>query len=655
MNSGALQMSVRPSRVVGVVGAVALLTSLAIPSASAQVIDAAPLIDATPGWAKPEAKVGQADAGQRRRVQIALQLRDKRGAEALAKAVSTPGSAQHGKYLSPGQFVERFGPAQATVDKVSTWLRSKGLAVKDVTSNRHFISVEASNGQLEAAFGTSLSSYKRKAKDGREHILVAPERALTLPRELAGVVTAVVGIDDNAKTVTPNQVSMRAVPGRPGRPLTAAAPGQECAPHWGAVNNTAVPQMHPAGQQSNDICGYNASQIRAIYGLTAANTGAGQHIAITGAYNLPSLVSDTDRAGRTYGWPALTAGQYTAKVAPTFDSENECGGVESWHAEQALDVQAIRAFSPAAKITYYGAQSCFELYSGLNQAVADNTASVVTNSWLFEYEADIPASDREQVDAIALQAAIQGQAVLFCSGDQGDNSRINGRPEASWPAIHPWVTAVGGTTVALGGDNKLKFTAGWQHSGFTQNGNQWAAQQDSDGRFAGGAGGGVSMRYPAPDYQKNVVPTSISQGRRAMPDISAIADALTGMGIGHTRPDGVYELYPSGGTSLASPVMAALVANAQQTQGVARFGFLNPAIYKLKGNAAITDVTPVKAGIWAPYMIQWRNVDVPTQANSYLVNVDDKPQTLVSATGWDNVTGIGTPASNGAFLTALGK
>ncbi|MFD9701245.1 protease pro-enzyme activation domain-containing protein [Lentzea sp. NPDC059081] len=633
------------------IGAAALLTGLAIPSAAAQV---ALRIDATPGWAKAEAKVGQADDGLRRQVQIALQLQDKRGAEALAKTLSMSGSPQYGKYLAQDQFVERFGPTQATVDKVSTWLRGKGLAVKKVAANRHFISVEATNGQLEAAFSTSLSTYKRKAKDGREHILVAPEKALTLPRELANAVTAVVGIDDTAKTVTPNQVAGRRVPGPPGRPLAAAAADQECAPHWGAVNNTAIPQMHPAGQQSNDICGYNAGQMRAIYGLSAANTGAGQHIAITGAYNLPSLVADTDRAGRTYGWPALAEDQYTAKLAPTFDNESECGGVGSWHSEQALDVQAIRALAPAAKITYYGARSCLELYSGLNQAVADNTASVVTNSWLFEYEADIPASDREQFDAIALQAAIQGQALLFCSGDQGDNSRLNGRPEASWPAIHPWVTAVGGTSVALGGDNKLHFTTGWQHSGFTQNGNQWVAQQDSDGRFAGGAGGGVSMRYPAPDYQNNAVPTSISHGRRAMPDISAIADALTGMGIGHTRPDGVYELYPGGGTSLASPVMAALVANAQQTQGVSRFGFLNPAIYNLKGNAAITDVTPVKAGIWAPYMIQWRNVDVPTTPNSYLVNLDDKPQTLVSASGWDNVTGIGTPAPNGAFLTALG-
>ncbi|WP_245734278.1 S53 family peptidase [Lentzea jiangxiensis] len=638
--------------------AVALLTGLAIPSASAQVSmenKAGLRIDAIPGWATLEAKVGTADDGQRRQVQIALQLRDKRGAEALARAVSTPGSPLHGKYLTSAQFLDRFGPTQATVDKVSAWLRGKGLVVRDIAANRHFIAVEATNGQLEAAFDTSLSSFKRNAKNGREQVLVAPEKALTLPRELAGVVTAVVGIDDSAKTVSPQQVMGRVGAGRPSRPLTAAAAGQECAPYWGAVNNLAVPQMHPAGQQSNDLCGYNAAQMRAIYGLFAGSTGARQHIAITGAYNLPTLVADTDRAGRAYGWPALTAGQYTAKVATGFDNADECGGVESWHGEQALDVQAIRALAPAANITYYGAQSCFELYSGLNRAVADNSASVVSNSWLFEYEADIPASDREQVDAIALQAAIQGQAILFCSGDQGDNSRINGRPEASWPAIHPWVTAVGGTTVALGGDNTLRFTGGWQHSGFTQNGTQWVAQQDSDGRFAGGAGGGVSMRYPAPDYQKSVVPTSISQGRRAMPDISAVADALTGMGIGHTRADGVYELYPSGGTSLASPVMAALAANAQQTQGVSRFGFLNPAIYKLRGTAAITDVTPVKAGIWTPHMIPWRNVDVPTAAGSYLLNIDDKPQTLASASGWDTVTGVGTPAANGQFLTALGK
>jgi len=651
-------MSFRPSRVAGVMVAAAALAGLVTPTASAQVIDSELNLAATPGWASPQSKVGQADDGQRRQVQVALQLRDKRGAQALARAVSTPGSPQHGKFLSSAQFAERFAPTQASVDKVSNWLRSKGLTVGSVAPNRHFISVEGTNGQLESAFSTALSTYKRKARDGREQILVAPEKPLALPRELAGVVTAVVGIDDSAKTVVPQNITGKRAQ-RPGAQAAAGvqAAGTDCAPYWGAVNNTGVPQMHGNGMQSNDICGYNTTQLRAIYGLTAANTGAGQHIGITAAYNSPTVVADTNRAGRTYGWPALAEGQYNAVLPSKFEFEDEClrDTPDVWTAEQTMDVQAVHALAPSAKITYYAASSCFALYEALNQAVAENKVSIVSNSWLFEGESDVPATEREQVDAIALQAAIQGQALLFCSGDQGDNSLINGRPEASWPAVHPWITGVGGTSVALDAANKVKFTAGWETSGFTLSGDQWVAQQDRDGRFAGGAGGGVSLRYDMPDYQKGVVPDAVARGKRAVPDISAISDVFTGMGMGYTSKDGVFELFPGGGTSLGTPVIAALVANAQQTQQISRLGFLNGAIYKLKGSSAITDVTPVKAAMWTPIMIQWRNVDVPNDPNNYLVNLDDKPQTLQSAAGWDTVTGVGTPAANGQFLTQLGN
>jgi hypothetical protein len=74
-------MSFRPSRVAGVMVAAAALAGLVTPTASAQVIDAELNLAATPGWASPQSKVGQADDGQRRQVQVALQLRDKRGAE----------------------------------------------------------------------------------------------------------------------------------------------------------------------------------------------------------------------------------------------------------------------------------------------------------------------------------------------------------------------------------------------------------------------------------------------------------------------------------------------------------------------------------------------------------------------------------------------
>jgi subtilase family serine protease len=48
-------------------------------------------------------------------------------------AVSTPGHAQYGRYLSPAQVMARFGPTQAQVSAVRSWLSGAGLTVTKVT------------------------------------------------------------------------------------------------------------------------------------------------------------------------------------------------------------------------------------------------------------------------------------------------------------------------------------------------------------------------------------------------------------------------------------------------------------------------------------------------------------------------------------------
>jgi subtilase family serine protease len=363
-------------------------------------------------------------------------------------------------------------------------------------------------------------------------------------------------------------------------------------------------------------------------------------------------VADTNRAAASFGSPPLASGQYSAVLPAGYIDQNQCAP-ESWVGEQALDVQAIHTLAPAAQITYYGASSCLTLIDALNTAVAENKASVISNSWLYPGESMVPAANRQQLDSIAVQAAIQGQALLFSSGDSGDNSAAaaSGRHEASFPASSPWVTAVGGTSVAVDGANKVSFSTGWEGSGNTLQGGQWASQRDADGRFVGGAGGGVSGMYDLPDYQKGKVPAG-TKGR-AIPDISALADAYTGMAIGYTAGGAGYVEFAGGGTSLAAPLLAGLVADAQQAQRVTRMGFLNEAIYVLSDKPAITDVIAVKAGVWTPSMISYGYVSVPSGQGDYLIDLDSKPQSLQSATGWDAVTGVGTPTA--AFLTQLGK
>ncbi|RLK58355.1 S53 family peptidase [Actinokineospora cianjurensis] len=649
-------MTARPTRASALlVGCVALAGIAGAVPASAQTSaggSEVSVVEGTaPAWATPSARVGALDLGQVRRVQVAVALKDPRGARELAAAVSRPGDPRHGRFWTAAQFTARFAPEQDTVDGVTGWLRGQGLKVTSVSANRHFIDVEGSVGRLQNAFRVTLSTYRHTAR-GKSVILVAPDRAVSVPRALRGAVAAVVGLDDSGLTIAPDRVRRTPHGGGPGSASGVAGDGLGCARYWAETNNAAVPQKFAAGRQSNSICGYNTGQVRGIYGLNSANTGAGTTVAIVGAYNHAGTEADSNRAADTFGSPRLGAGQYRAVLPPTFTDQNTCAP-QAWYGEQALDVQAVHTVAPAARIVYYGASSCYTLLDAVNRAVQDNVASVISNSWGYTGESAVPTATRQQMDSIVLQAAIQGQAIVFSSGDAGDNSGGSslGRVEADFPASHPWVTAVGGTSVAVGADNQVVFQSGWESGGYTRSGAGWVAQSDADGRFAGGAGGGRSQLFAQPDYQKGVVPDAVAQGRRAIPDIAALADAYTGIGVGYTVPGQGWAIFASGGTSAAAPLVAGLVADAQQAQGVARMGFLNAALYRLK--TGISDVRPVQAGVWTPYMVGYGKVTVPAQAGSYLVEVDARPQSLQSSAGWDAVTGVGTPAAG--FLTALGK
>ncbi|MBE8523124.1 S8/S53 family peptidase [Amycolatopsis sp. H6(2020)] len=618
-------------------------TAVAAPSTPAvDTGDRAPIAGSTPAWATPHTEVARTNGSTVRHVQVALALRDQPGAERLAAQLATPGSVEHGKFLSSREFLDRFAPTQDAVDQVSRWLAKQGLRVTGVSPNRHFVDAEAPTAALESAFGTRIAAFRARI-EGVTRTLTAPASPVTVPISLRASITAVLGLDDSAALLKPQYT----------RPAAVAAE-QHCARWWGEQNNTDVPQKYPAGFQSNALCGYTGTQVRAMYKLDNGNTGQGTTIGVVGAYNSDTVVADTNQAAGQLGVPPLAEGQYSA-VLPEggFTDATECGA-EGWAAEQTLDVQASHTIAPAAKIRYYAGKSCkgTGIYEAFNLAVADNAVDVISNSYgNADGESSLPQMARDQFNSMALQAAIQGQTVTVSTGDAGNNSGPVGRSTVSFPSSSPWVVAVGGTSVGLDQNNQPKVLTGWENSGNTQSGSSWAPQQDADGPFASGAGGGSSALYYMPNWQMGVVPGSGE--KRGVPDIAALADSYTGMLVGQTIK-GQFGIGSYGGTSLASPLIAGLVADAQQARsGNARAGMLTPILYSLAGSSAIADVVPQKAGVWTPMMHAFGGVAVPGGQGSYLIDFDARPQNLQSGPGWDNVTGLGTPADG--FITALSQ
>ncbi|HEY9475438.1 MAG TPA: S53 family peptidase, partial [Mycobacteriales bacterium] len=335
--------------------------------------------------------------------------------------------------------------------------------------------------------------------------------------------------------------------------------------------------------------------------------------------------------------------QYTESLPDNFVTDPNCEPPSKWAVEEAIDVEAVHTAAPAAAITYVGARSCLDLFTGLNDAVDRRLGSIVSNSWGFHGE-DVTTATRRQADSIFVQAALTGISVVFSAGDVGDNqgNPTNGQPQPDWPASSPWVTAVGGTSTGLDADDGLLFETGWESQVDSLDADTWVAMPPPAGPFGGGSGGGPSHVYSEPSWQGSVVPDELSGGHRTVPDIAALADPHTGFAIG-LSVNGVFSVGATGGTSVACPLIAAIFADAEQIQGVP-LGLATPALYRLAGGSGLRDVTDVHAAVYSAHG--------PAAVGDFLWETDRRTQTLQAGPGFDPVTGLGVPSQ--AFLSRFG-
>jgi subtilase family serine protease len=133
-----------------------------------------------------------------------------------------------------------------------------------------------------------------------------------------------------------------------------------------------------------------------------------------------------------------------------------------------------------------------------------------------------------------------------------------------------------------------------------------------------------------------------------VPDIAALGDPNAGYIIGQTQTfsDGTvkYSEYRIGGTSLSSPIIAGLMALADQQAGRPH-GFANPVFY---ANApAFTDVTDPASTV-AVVRTNFNNSEDASAGLSYRLRTANQTLSLHTTPGWDDVTGLGSPTA--AFL-----
>jgi hypothetical protein len=411
------------------------------------------------------------------------------------------------------------------------------------------------------------------------------------------------GIDRNRRRKNRHASALRdrgtcrsAVEALEDRSLLAAA-GAAFAPTFvlaGHAPHPGTPSSVTPGFQQGTAGPITPAQMQTAYGVNLISfggvqgTGQGQTIAIVDAYNDPNIIADAQAFSTQFGLP-----QFNVSGGPTLQVLNEFGGTTlpsnanpagTWDVEESLDVEWAHAIAPQANIILFEANTNYwgDLADTEQTAAGTAGVSVVSNSW---GGGELP-NDTGYDSTFVTPAGHQGVTFLASAGDYG--------APALYPAVSPNVVAVGGTTLNVDSSGNYLSESAW-----------------TDG------GGGISLYESQPAYQTGKI-NGANPTQRTAPDISMDADLNTGVDVLDTFYSSSY--FEVGGTSLSSPMMAGLVAIANQGRALNGLSSLDgesqtlPALYDIaSGNFH----------------------DITTGDNGW-----------PAGPGYDLATGLGTPIAN---------
>ena len=486
-----------------------------------------------PGSARPPAagmQAASAPAGAEARIEATLVLR---------RRAELPESVVRGTAISRDELAAKYGADPADVERVTVALAEHGIEVLSVDPASRRLRVAGTVEALQAAFGTSLEWAESEAPSGGRVAHWHRTGELSLPEQLSGVVTAVLGLDSRPQA----RANFRAV-----------------LPH--AVSSS-----------------YTPVQLGDIYSFPAGTDGGGRTIAIIelgGGFDASDL--DTYFAGIGVASPTVTAvGVDGAQNQPGGDPNGADG-------EVALDIEVVGGLAPAASIVvYFAPNTDAGFVDAVAQAAhASPTPDAISISW-GQSEDQWTAQARQAMDDAFADAVALGVTVTVAAGDDGSADRqADGKPHVDFPASSPHVLACGGTRLEVDGSGGVTAETVW-----------------NDGSGGGATGGGVSAAFELPDWQQPVDVPAAAGGRtgRGVPDVAAVADPETGYAV---RVDGHDTVI--GGTSAVAPLWAALVARLVQATG-APLGLAQTALYadavKGRSPAGFRDITSGENGAYS--------------------------------------------------------
>ena len=501
---------------------------------------------------------------------------------ALLDELQNPSSPNFHQWLSPEQFADRFGLSQIDMEKVVAWLEEQGFTVTYKARSRNWVSFSGTAAQVQAAFQTEIHHYLVK---GEPYYANATEPSV--PSALADVVLGIHALDNYP--LRPRGV-FRQVKAEPRPNFTS--------------NITGDTFVAPA----------DFATLYGINGLYAAGIdGAGQSIAVMGQTDLYGTGSEAASDITTF----RTASGLPAKPPQVIliPGATDPGVVSGDISEASLDVEWSGAVAKNATIIFVNGGSN-KVFNAFQYAIANSIAPVISVSY-GSCEADWGNTDLSFYSQLAQQANTQGQTIMAAGGDSGaadcDYSTNPNAPvtvathglAVDFPGSSPYITSMGGTEFNEGTGTYWKTaTNGVDVSPSALSYIPETAWNDVSSPFntsheMWAGGGGASANFAKPSWQTGTgVP---NDNARDVPDLSLNASffhdgslfCVQGSCVSGFR-DGNQHLSVGGGTSVATPCFAGIVALINQKMNTPNGqGNVNPILYSMAATtpAAFHDIT----------------------------------------------------------------
>ena len=435
---------------------------------------------------------------------------------------------------------------------------------------------------------------------------------------------------------------------------------EECASHYAAscltplnLNEAYFPGEKPEASEPQTIAlvdAYDDPEAETDLGVYDKGSGLPTFPACDGAR--AACFEKVNQDGETGNLPSPHSANATKEREEECDKQATCEKeveeyeveeAEGWALETSTDIEVAHAICENCRIVLVEAEN--PAYNNL--ATAENTAAgavgaqEISDSW-GGAETNLTSAEISAFDHPGIVITASSGDDGYLNWDLSDSEPLD-LDEPNFPAASPDVVAVGGTKLALTGQDA------WAGESV------WNEDPSPEGKYEGAAGGGCSLRFTAQTWQQ-AVPDWTSVGceqRRAVADVSADADPSTGVAVYDSVPypyeekgkkrTTVLDWVPIGGTSLASPIIASMFALAGGANGVE---YPAKTLYSHLGSKLLHDVTSGGSGDCDDeYLNGCKGSMHP------LSPFDCGEGALIcnAAPSYDGPTGVGTPDGIGAF------